>query len=213
MEVMTDGPDVPSRQAAARRPRWLHVPLPLLLATGGVALGYHACDHLITLFDLLALAPLFGPLLLALFVLSCALLAWKSPKGKRAYAPLLHFPIVVLVSVLSLMHLPPAGKWLWEQTVLKPRRDVLRDLASRSLVERRVPLDVDGYRFEGVELTNGGVMLYTVLAGGPFASKGIFVSLSPGYRGFSPPEEGEPRSCRSVLPTSVDGLFWFMTRD
>jgi hypothetical protein len=206
MEVMTE-------QAAARRPRWLHVPLPLMIATGGVALGYYDCDHLVTLFDFLIFAPLFGPLLLALFVLSCALLAWRSPKGKRAYAPVLHFPIVVLVLAVSLRYVPSAGAWLWEQTVLNPRRDALRELSRRSIVERRVPLDVDGYRFEGVVLTDGGVMLYTVMAGGPFSSKGIFVPLSPGYRGFAPPEEGEPRSCYSVRPSSVDGLFWFVTRD
>jgi len=102
---------------------------------------------------------------------------------------------------------------MWEQIILKPRRDAMMQIARGQSNSPEGPVEVAGYRFEMAEHTAHGTMFYTVMAGGPFVSSGIFVPLWSEYRGFKPPQEGEPASARSVVPTSVSGLFRFVTRD
>jgi len=205
--------DVDATAASPKLPRWSHLPFLLGITTAAMGYGYYSCDHLVTGFDLMIYGPYAIALWIVLFAGSCILLAYRSPKGKRRYAILLHLPIAVFVTVVSWMFLPPAGEWIWEQIVLSPRREAMVEFARGKGTSPQSPIEVAGYRFEMAERTSQGAMFYTVMAGGPFVSSGIYVSLSAEYRGFRPPQEGEPREARSVVPTSVRDLFRFVTRD
>ena len=191
-------------------PRWLHVPLPVLIVGAGVWLGYYSCDHFVWGPELFS-PQIVGPAIL-LMALSSALVARKTPVGRRLSVVLLHLLIVVLLAILAGYTTPPMGKWLWEQRILKPRYAVLKELARKSQYEDSKPVTVEGYTFETCERTSQGALFYTMVLGGPFFSRGIFVPVSDNYQGFVPPQQGQPAEARSVTPTSVPGLFWFVTR-
>jgi hypothetical protein len=174
--------------------------------------GYYSCDHLVTGFEVFALAPVGLGLWGLLFGVSVVLLARRAPKGRRASVILLHLVIALFTTSLSLFALPPAGRWIWEQAVLRPRHGAMVEFAQGTSVSPAVPFEISGYRFERAERTPHGAMFYTIEAGGPFVSSGIYLSLSTEYRGFQPPQGGEPQEARWVKPTSIPGLFRFVTR-
>jgi len=189
------------------------LPFHVVIIGAAIGYGYYSSDHLVTGFELLIYLPPAIVLWGLCFVFFAFLLAGRTPKGRRGSAILLHFIVGLFVTAVSAMVLAPAGEWVWEQVVLKPRREAMIEFARGKLSSPQSPFEVTGYRFEMAERTAQGAMFYTVMGGGPFASSGIYVCLSPEYRGFRPPQEGEPREARSVVPTSVKGLFRFVTRD
>jgi len=64
-------------------------------------------------------------LAIVLSFLSAALIAWKSPPGRKAYVVLLHFAIVLVVATASWYVGPPLGRWVLEKSVLGSRRGAL----------------------------------------------------------------------------------------
>jgi hypothetical protein len=195
----------------ARMPRWRHVPLPALILGAGVWLGYYSHDHLVTGFEVIALGPFILGFLLFLFACSALLLAWKSPEGRRAYAVMLHIAVVVMAGLGAWYVAPSIGRRLWEQWVLGPRRQALVNFSKNPPAQGGGPVEIAGYPFERYETTAQGAMFYVYLAGGPWKSQGVFVPYSKAYQGFEWPLQGGPAEAQSVVPTSVNGLYWFIT--
>jgi hypothetical protein len=193
-------------------PRWLHVPLPAVVLGAFSWLGYYSHDHLFNGFDLICLGPWILSVATVLSFLSAAVLAWRSPQGRKAYVILLHFAIVIVVATASWYVGPPLGRWVWEKSVLAPRRGALVEFSKKPPSQDGGPVSIEGYIFERYETTSEGVLFYAFIAGGPWKSEGLFVPYSEAYRGFSRPEQGKPEEAQSVVPTAVRGLYWFVTR-
>jgi hypothetical protein len=210
--IMQSMVDVTPPSPPAKLPKWLHVPLPAAVFGASLWFGFYASDHLVTGFELLGYSPWVVGGALVLSVMSASLLAWKSPVGRKGYVVLHHFVIVIVVGACSVYASLPAGRWLWEQSVLRPRKSALFEFSVKPPSQEGGPIKIDGYPFERYERTSQGMMFYAYLAGGPWKSQGVFVPFSESYHGFSRQEKGEPSDAQSVEPTSVRGLFWFVTR-
>jgi hypothetical protein len=184
--------------------------LPLLIFALKVWAGYYYRDHwefelgFVTLPVILAVAGLF------LFI--TFLIVLTSRQGKRAFPLALHTGLVILVLAGGRYTGANLGRWLWDQTILEPRREAILEFARHPEGSTDGSVTIAGYTFPRYESTPQGMMLYALLRG-PFPDEGVFVPAREGYRGFSPPDEGEPRKASSVTPTSVRGLYWFETRD
>ena len=194
-----------------RTPRWLHLPLPLLLLGAGMVFGYKSCEEDYG-FDLIILGPEILQGFLILAGLSTAVIVWRTPEGWRIRVGVLHVLILAL-AVALLRETPPLGRWLWEQHVLRPRAASLRRYALNPPTASGQPFMVDGHHFRCCERLPEGLLFYTIVLGGPFCSTGIFVPFADDDRGFEPPQGKLPNIASSVKPTSVRGLYWLVTKD
>ena len=180
------------------------MPLPLLVLAAGTWTGYVSCERDLT-FELLVLTPWLWRIALVLAAVSTAIVAWRTPKGWRAPVAGLHVLILALASVL-LRETQPLGRWFWEQQVLRNRYASLKQYVPKASDSIHTQVTIDGHVFAGFEQTPQGALFYTEVMGGPWCSSGIFVPQAD-----TPP--GLPANVRSATPTSVPGLFWFVTKD
>lgn len=140
--------------------------------------AYYCTDHLVTGFHMMAsLWPLEGILLLAGVIGPLVVLNhWRkngSLSGLRMF-------VVFLLSFWSMgycMWFEPTveiGLRRWESDVLAPRAEALKRLTTETVADR-APSDVQGYVFPRSENVPEGVLLYTVVGGGPWPGWGIFI--------------------------------------
>lgn len=116
----------------------------------------------------------------------------------------LHLLILLLAGELFL-ELRPLGRWIWEQQVLRPRVAAFQRIKSTPSNPGFRPATIEGHPFVACERVPDGTLFYTLLLGGPFVSRGIFVPAGDSWR--------RPGMIRTLTPTSVPGLFWFVTND
>ncbi len=170
---------------------------------------YRYCaDHLVTGFDMMGtIWPLKGLLLLlGVFIPSLLLNETRRRGVIQGWLMLLLIGLSFTATAWTFWTEPTAsyGHRLWEQDVLKPRERALRALLDQNVVERQ-PVVVDGYTFPKVEHVAEGLLLYTVVGGGPWPGWGVFVPRDPGV-----PARISLSGRRVTSESSVAGLYWFM---
>ncbi len=201
--------------AVARKPEspiLLHLPFPLLLLGAGIWIGYRSYDHDDFGFGWPIVAAPLLVLALGVAIASTGMVITAASPGRTALAASRRAFIVVLALCLIPKAIP-LGHRFWEQHLLGPRAGALKRFVAGAAEGNHQPVTIDGYAFDAWEQTPEGALFYTLERGGPFSSSGIFVPFAEDYRGLEPPEEGRPSKAARATPTSVPGMFWFVTKD